>query len=256
MRAFALRDFVFMVGELQVDATGVDVDGVAQVRLGHRRAFDVPAGAPVAPGGIPTRQVAGRRLPQHEIARIALVRRHFHARTGEHLLGIAARQLAVALEAGHGEQHMAFRGIGMPVVDQALDHVDDLGDMARRRGLQVRRTHAQRAHVLAVGGGELVGDDRDRHALFAGGVVDLVVDVGDVAGVGQPAIAAAQHVGQYAKHHGSARIADVHVVVDRRPAHVHGHAGGIERREGFDAARQAVEEVQAHGGCRGDCGQF
>jgi hypothetical protein len=32
MRAHALRDFVLVVRELQVDAAGVDVDGVAEVR--------------------------------------------------------------------------------------------------------------------------------------------------------------------------------------------------------------------------------
>src|SRR3546814_17863560 len=43
--AFAWGDLVLVVRELQVDAAGMDVDGLAQVRGGHRRAFDVPAGA-------------------------------------------------------------------------------------------------------------------------------------------------------------------------------------------------------------------
>ena len=55
--AFALRDFVLVVRELQVDAAGVDVDGLAQVRLGHRRALDVPARAAAAPGRVPAGQV-------------------------------------------------------------------------------------------------------------------------------------------------------------------------------------------------------
>src|SRR5690606_952450 len=71
--------------------------------------------------------------------------------------------------------------------------------------------------------------------------------VGNVAGIGQCAVATAQQVGKDAEHHRAAGIADVHVVVDGRPAHVHGGARGVERLERFDAPRQAVEEVEAHG---------
>jgi hypothetical protein len=79
----------------------------------------------------------------------------------------------------------------VPGVDQPLDHRDDLRDVRGGGGLQVRRRHAQRAHVFTVGGGELVGDGGDGNARFARGVVDLVVHVRDVAGVAQAAEAAA-----------------------------------------------------------------
>ena len=41
-------------------------------------------------------------------------------------------------------------------------------------------------------------------------------------------------------------VADVLVVVDRRPAHIHAHARGIERRESPLLARQGIVEPELH----------
>ena len=53
MGALGLGDFVLVVGEDEIDAAAMDVEGLAQKRLAHRRAFDVPAGAALAPRAIP-----------------------------------------------------------------------------------------------------------------------------------------------------------------------------------------------------------
>jgi hypothetical protein len=147
---------------------------------------------------------------------------------------------------------VAVGGIGVPASDQLPDHRDDLGDMGGRGRLHVRRElagHAEGRHVLAVGGGIAVGDGRDRGAGLARGGIDLVVDVGDVAGVAQRAEAPTQQRGQHPEHHRPAGVSDVHVVVHGRPAQVHGRAGGVERRERLDPSRQAVVQAQAHRGC-------
>ena len=71
--ALALGDFVFVVGEEEIHAAGVEVDGVAEDRFAHRAALDVPAGAAGAGGagagplnvavfglvGLPEGEVAG-----------------------------------------------------------------------------------------------------------------------------------------------------------------------------------------------------
>ena len=142
---------------------------------------------------------------------------------------------------------MAFGRIGVAVVDQALDHGDDLRDMRGGFRLDVRRRHAQARHVGAVRGGVLVGDGADSDAQLAGRGVDLVIHVGDVACVAQLAVTAAQQRGQYAEHHRPTGIADVHVVVDRRSADVHGGAGRVQRREGLGLSRQVVVQSQGHG---------
>ena len=82
----------------------------------------MPAGAAPTPGRLPARQVVGRGRPQHEVAGVALVRRHVDPGAGQHVLDIAPRQLAVAVEAGDGKQHVALGRVGVAGIDQALDH--------------------------------------------------------------------------------------------------------------------------------------
>ena len=244
--AGALRDFVLVVRELQVHAAGMDVDGLAQVRGGHRRALDVPAGPAQPPGRVPARLGRVGGLPQHEVAGIALVRGHLDARAREHLVHRPARELAVVGVAGDREQHVAVGGIGVAAVDQGLDHGDDLRDVGGGVRLDVLRGDPKPFHVLSVDGGEAVGDLGDRHAQRLRGGVDLVVHVGDVAGVEQPRMAPPQQSGQHVEDHRPAGVADVHVVVDRGSAQVHRHAVRVERREGFQAAVQVVVQAQFH----------
>ena len=71
--------------------------------------------------------------------------------------------------------------------------------------------------------------------------VDLVVDVGDVAYIGDVvrAIDVAQQAEQHVEHDDRARVADMGEVIDRRPADIHAHVVAIERHEGplFPAQR-------------------
>ena len=53
----ALRDLVLVVRENEVETAAVDVEGLAEMRLAHRRAFDVPARPAAAPRAVPTRLV-------------------------------------------------------------------------------------------------------------------------------------------------------------------------------------------------------
>ena len=78
--------------------------------------------------------------------------------------------------------------------------------------------------------------------------VDLVVDVGDVAHVGDVlgAVEVPQQPEQHVEHDHRPRVADMREVVDRRPAHIHAHARGIERRERPLLARERIVELQFH----------
>src|SRR3546814_10077170 len=74
-------------------AAAMDFDGGgAEILLDHRRAFDMPARPATAPGAVSARQVGRRRLPQHEIGRVALVGGHLDAGAGDHVVTAAARQ--------------------------------------------------------------------------------------------------------------------------------------------------------------------
>ena len=53
--ALGLGDLVLVVGEHEVFAAGVEVEGVAEEFGGHGGALDVPAGTAGAQGGLPRR---------------------------------------------------------------------------------------------------------------------------------------------------------------------------------------------------------
>ena len=100
MSAAALRHLILMMREHQVGTAAMNVEHLAQMFPRHGRAFDMPARPATAPGAVPTRGFGIRGLPQHEIPRIALIRRHIDARAGQQLILIAARELAVICKGG------------------------------------------------------------------------------------------------------------------------------------------------------------
>ena len=78
-RAFGLGDLVFMVRELQVEATAVDVEMLTEQGAAHRRALDVPTRATPPELAVPLGVIglAGLgRFPQHEVQRVLLAVGH------------------------------------------------------------------------------------------------------------------------------------------------------------------------------------
>ena len=147
-------------------------------------------GALIAGGRRPCRLARLRRLPQHKVARVSFVGRDLDAGAGDHLVERAFRQLAVILHRRHAEQHVVLGDVGVAGGDQLLDQRAHLGDMLGRARLDGRRQAAERGHVLVE---LLVGffrDLADRLVERQAGIflrrarVDLVIDVGDVAHVG------------------------------------------------------------------------
>ena len=245
--AAALRDLVLVVREDEVEAAGMDVEGLAQVLGAHRRAFDVPARPAAAPRARPARLIVGRGLPQHEVGGVLLVGRHLDPRAGDQLVARAPRQAAVVAHARHAEQDMALGGIGMAVVDQALDHGDHLGDVLRGARLDVRRQRAQPAHVALIGVPRARGQLLDGLAVVGGAHHDAVVDIGDVAHVGDARITPLQQAIEHVEGDDGPRIADMHVVVDGRAADVQTHMPCIEWCKWFFFARQRVVDDEGHG---------
>ena len=248
VRARALRDLVLVVRKQQIDAAAVDVDRLAEVRLGHRRAFDVPTGPAAPPRARPTDGVLVRRLPEHEVAGVAFVRRDLDARARDHVVAVAARQPAVVGEARHGEQHVPFGLVSVARRDQPLDQRDDLRQVIRHARLDVGRLDAEHAQVLVERREIARRQHADLDAFGFRGIVDLVVDVRDVARVRQR-VRTAQQPLQHVEDDGRPRVADVRVVVDRRPADVHRHAlriGLYGRLERLARPRQRVMEKESH----------
>jgi len=211
----------------------MDVDRLAEMTLDHRRAFDVPAWPAAAPGTVPADHLRRRRLPQHEVGRILLVARHLDPRPGDHRLAVPPAERAVIGVGRDVEEHVPIRLIGMAGGDQRLDHRDHFGDRLGRLRGDLGRTDAERARVGEVEILETAGDHGRLDALGPSGFDDLVVDVGDVAGVDHRCVAidVAQQPRQQVEHHCRPGIADMGAAVDGGTAQIHRHplrVGGCE----------------------------
>src|SRR5262249_39003013 len=123
-----LGQLVLVVRERQVQPAAVDVERRADQLHRHGRALDGPAGPALAPRAVPGRLAGLGRLPQREVAGVALLVADLDAGAGGHLLGVAVAQLAVVVVLGDVEVDVARRGVGEALVDQPLDRRDDVGD--------------------------------------------------------------------------------------------------------------------------------
>lgn len=172
-----------MVREDQVLAATVDVDHVTQVLVDHGGALDVPARAATAPGRLPARLLVGGWLPEDEVAGVAFVVGHFHPGAGEHVFQLATGQLAVIGHGFHCEQHLAVGLVGVALFHQGLDHGDHFADVIGGLGDDVRGFRVQGRHVFGEGSGETLGELADVFVVFRRSLDDLVINVGNVAGV-------------------------------------------------------------------------
>ena len=249
MRRDALRDFVLVVRKDEVEAAAMDVEGLAEMRLAHRRALDMPARPAAAPRARPAGQRLGRGLPQHEIGGIALEGRDLDPGAGDHLVARAAGEDAVIRLARDREQHVMLGDIGVARGDEPLDHGEDRGDVLGRARLDIGRQRQEGSGIVVELGGGALGQLADRYALRLGGGVDLVVDVGDVAHVAHMsgAIDRAQHAVEHVERDDRAGVADMRQVIDRRPAHIHADIARVQGREPLLAARERVVEDEGHG---------
>ena len=81
------------------------------------------------------------------------------------------------------------------------------------------------------------------HLVLAGiGVVGQVADIGDVDDVGEPVSLEAERAAQHIGKHIGAHVADVWIVIDRRPAGIDARLAFVDGHERLKLAGEAVEQ--------------
>ena len=250
-RAFALCDFVFVVGKLQVSATAVDVKALAQHLTAHGRALDVPAGAAFAKGAGPfhiSRLFGLGGFPQHKVQRVMLTILHSHTLTGIELVQRLARELAVAGKLAYSKVHIAIAClVSQAFVLQRTNHLEHLRHVFGGTRLKGGALNTQGVGVLVQGIDHAIGQAANGFAVFHGALDDLVVNVRDVAHIGDAIAACAQPALHHVKGDHGTSMAQVAQVINRHAADIHADMSGFKRRKRFQCTRQRVVDTQTHG---------
>ena len=245
--ALALGDFVFVVREDEVRAAAVDVKGFSQVVAAHRRALDVPARTPCAPGGVPLGFAGLGVLPENEIKRITLTRVHVNARARLQFVQGAARELSVARELAHSKVHVTVgRRVREAVLFKPRDDVKHLRNEFRRMRLERGVKAPQGAHVFLHRLGEGLRELGRCDLALGGAPDDLVVHVGHVAHKGHLVARSLEPATDDVKRHEGAAVADMAVVIDRDAADVHPDMTGLHRFKRNHLVVQSGVKGQCH----------
>jgi hypothetical protein len=245
-----LRLLVLVVREAQVQPSAVDVELGPEVALGHRRALQVPAGAAAAPRRRPRRGPRLAllvRLPQREVARVALARGVDDVVGRLEVPQLLPGQRAVLGEGTDVEVDVAVDGVGVATVDQPLHELHHVRHVAGRARLVRGRPDAEDVVGPGAGALVLVRPRPPRHAVLGSLGEDLVVDVGDVAHQRHAeAVAPLQPPAQHVEDERGTDVPDVRRPLDGEPADVH---GGLSRTQGREVAHGAggrVVQAEAH----------
>src|SRR5262249_460831 len=245
-RRLGLRDLALVVREDQVLAATVDVERRAEIFHRHRRALDVPAGTPFAPRSGPRRLARLGRLPEREVARIALALVDLDTGPGEQLVEVLPGQTTVGRKSRDLEIDVTVDDVGDAGADELLDEPDHLADVVGRLRLDVAAQDADGIHV-AVGLGDVAFRDvAGAHAFGVGALDDSVVDVGEVLDERHAIPLVGEVPANDVEDDGAPRVPDVAEVVHRDPAHVHPHLARHGWNEILLLAREGVVDAEAH----------
>ena len=223
-----LGNLVFMVGKLQVLPTAVDVDGLAQVAVGHGGTLDVPARPALSPGRVPIGLPRFRRLPEGEVQRVLLHIVHINAGPRLELLNGLVGEFPVIDKLFGAVVHISVHRVGIPLVNQGLHQVNDLLDVLRGLGVNGGVPHPQAMGVFEVLVDVLFRNGLGGGPLLIGPLDDLVVYIGEILHKGHLVAPVLQVAPQHVKEDHGAGVAHVNIVVDRGAAAIHLNLSGGE----------------------------
>ncbi len=225
----------------------MQVERLAQVLHRHRGALDVPAGAAASPRGIPADGPVGLlpRLPQREVADVLLVvfvRRAPQARAL--VVEVDVRELAVARELADLEVDRAVLAlVGDALVHQLLDERDHLGDVVRRRGIDLGRLDVELLQIREESVLVRLRVVRERYARGICAADRLVVDVSEVHHLADLHPVELHDAAEYVLESVRAEVPDMREIVDGRAACIEADFVPLERLQFLDPSRQRVIDV-------------
>ena len=186
------------------------------------------------------------RLPEREVRGVSLLSLFGVAALGLQFLDVLIGEFAVVLEGGHIEVDRPVGLVGVALLDQCLDQIDDLGDVLGDAGVDLGTLEIQIAHVPDDVPDVGFGDVGLAVAVFADAGDDLLVDVGEVFDV----VNVIAQPGEPAVHDvdvdPAACVTEMRWIRDGQPAVVEPNGVGIFGFEGFALAGQRVTHAECH----------
>lgn len=255
-RAAALGDFVFVMGEDEVNAATVEIEGFAKIFKRHGGAFEVPAGSARTPGAFPlVVAVFGfPSFPEGEVGNgvFAVFVTVVGARggAGSEFAFVEMGEFAVIGEGTNAEVDGAVgRLIGMITIHEGLNHGDLMGDVLGGTGLDVGGEQVEGVAVGMELGGPVIGEIGERFAGGLGVANGFVVDVGDVAHMRGGCAAQLKDPAHDVLIDEGAEVPDVGGAVDRGTAAVESQRAAISGGDGKIFAGEGVVKMKhGHGG--------
>ena len=244
--SFRLGDFIFMVREDQIAAAAVEIKGRAQIFHAHGRAFNMPAGPPFTPGGIPGRFTGFGRFPQGKVHGILFPVVHIHPGPCQHIIQVTAGKAAVTREFFHTVIHIAVHHIGESVVNQCLDRIDNVRNMAGYPGINLHTTDIQLIHHLKIRFDVTAADITPLYTLRIRCIDDLVIHVSKILHMQHIVPFVFQETVDHIPGHKGAGVADMRMVIRGYAADINARLPRIHGNKFFFFACHRIVNFNCH----------
>ena len=203
----------------------MNIDFIPQIFLAHHRAFDMPAGPPVAPGRFPVGLPILLRFPEHKVQGILLLIRPRHKQrtvSSLQIIQILMGKLSILLKIACPEINgSVLRLIGIAFFYQSLNHIQHSVDFIGSQWMSSSRPYIHCRHIFLAFLNIPLGNHRSVHPFFHGLLDNLVVYIGKIGHIIH-IVSLMFHIPPHrVKHNHRAGIPDMNQVINRRPADIH-----------------------------------
>ena len=248
---FRLRDLRLVVGEQEFGGSAVKVVLGSEVTDRDRGVLDVPSRPTLSPRTVPCRFPRLLRPPEDKVPGVALPLLDRDAGPGPERLDLLSAQPAPARERRRVVVDASVvREVGVALFHQALNLLDDLGDVVRREGVHVHRGAPEGRHHLEVFAKVLVHDVLPAAPRAPHLVDDPVLDVRDVLQVEDVVSFVTEEPRDDVEPDVRLRVSHVGLVLRREAADEHRHAVSLEGDELLLPSGEAVVHLNGHRGVR------
>ena len=124
--------------------------------------------------------------------------------------------------------------------------MNDVVDVLSGFGINIRRLHAELLNIFKECIRIFLRNFLRRNTQLIGAFDDFVIDVGEIHHKAHLIAAIAQIAAKGVEHDERPRVANVKIIIHRRPAEIKSHPAGRDGNEFFFLAGESVVEFEGH----------